>query len=124
MSAGLALPRFGGERVDRDGQLGATTGEAVVLDLGQRLAHVEIVGESLEKGLILHDGGAELAELDVGLGDALGGVHHVLLQPQLHVGFLEDFQRLVVERLRLSDHAEHLNRLLQLRFFAGSQGGH
>jgi hypothetical protein len=41
------------------------------------------------------------------------------LAAQLGVGLLENFQRLAVVRLRLHNDLEHLNRLLQLSFFAG-----
>ena len=42
----------------------------------------------------------------------------LLFHAQLEIGFLEDFQGLIILRLRLSDDLEHLNRLPQLRLFA------
>ena len=70
--------------------------------------------------LVFENGGGKLAHLHVGLGDALGGLDDVVFAAQLGVGLLEDFQRLIILRLRLSDDLEHLNRLRQLSFFARS----
>ena len=43
-------------------------------------------------------------------------------RPSFDVGFLEDLQRLIVVRLRLSDDLKHLNRLRQLGFFSLDSG--
>ena len=96
-----------------DGEIGG-----LVFDFLQRGLDVGIVGKALEDGFVFEDGGGKLAELDVSLGDAFGGADDVLLPAELGIGFLEDFQGLIVVRLRLSDDFKHLNRLRQLGFFA------
>ena len=71
----------------------------------------------MEDGFVFEDGGGELAHLDVGLGDALGGADDILFAIQLGVSFLENFERLIVVGLCLSDSLKHLDRLNDLIMF-------
>jgi hypothetical protein len=71
----------------------------------------------MEDGFEFENGGGELAELDVGLGNAFGGLDDLFFHAELEVGFLEDFEGLIVLRLRLSDDLKHLNGLPQLGLF-------
>jgi hypothetical protein len=104
--------RFGfrWERLGEEGGL--------VLDVLHGQYGVAVIGMALEDGFKFEDGGGKLAEMDVGLGDAFGGLNDLLFNAELEVGLLEDFQGLIIVRLRLSDDLKHLNRLSQLGLFA------
>jgi len=65
----------------------------------------------LEDAFVFENGGRKLAEMNVGFGDALGGIDDVLFASQFGVGLFEDFQRLVIHRLRDGDDLKHLNCL-------------
>ena len=91
----------------------------LVFDLLERRLHIGVIGAALQHRLIFQDCGRKLPHLHIRLGDALGRVDHILFAPELGVGFLENFQRLAIIGLRLGNNFEHLNRLLQLSFFAG-----
>ena len=71
----------------------------------------------LKNRFVLQDGGGKLTHLHVGMGDSFGSADGIRLPPQFRVGFLEDFQRLIVVRLGLGDYLKHFNRLGQLRLF-------
>ena len=73
----------------------------------------------LKDGFKFQDGGGKLAQLHVSLGDAFGSLDDLAFQAELQIGLLEDFQRLIILRLRLSDDLKHLNRLPQLGLLAG-----
>jgi len=91
----------------------------LVFDLPERRLHIGVIGAALQHRFIFQDRGRKLPHLYIRLGNALGRVDHFLFAPELGVGFLENFQRLTVIGLRLGNNLEHLNRLLQLSFFAG-----
>jgi len=91
----------------------------------KRSLDVRVVRETLQHRFVFQNRGGKLPHLDVRLGNPLGGAYNVRITAELRVGFLEDFQRLIVLRLRLSDDLKHLNRLHQLALFAGRQcAGH
>jgi hypothetical protein len=79
---------------------------------------VLVLGMALENGFEFEDGRGKLAQLHVSLGDAFGSLDDFLFHAQLQISLFENFQRLIILRLRLSDDLEHLNRLPQLRLFA------
>ena len=79
----------------------------------------------MEDTFVFENRGGKLAELDVSFGNALGRGDDRVLLVKLGVSFLEDFERLIIERLRLCDDLEHLNCLRQLSFFVRRQSvGH
>ena len=75
------------------------------------------VGPLLQEGFVFENRRGELAQLHVGVRDPLGGRDHLVPTVHLRIGLAKDFQGLMVQRLGLSDHLEHLNRLLYLGLF-------
>jgi hypothetical protein len=118
---GLRGAPLGGAGGFAEGRRGTAERIGLALDLPQRRQHVRVFGITLEDAFVLENRRRKLAHRHVGLGDALGGVDHVLFTTKLGVSFLENFEGLIVLRLRLSDHLEHLNRLRQLSLFAAGE---
>ena len=91
----------------------------LVLDLFQCRLHIGVVRPALQDRFIFQNRRGQLPLLEIRLRDAFGSVDYVRFAAQLRVGFLENFQRLAIVRLRLDNDLEHLNCLLQLSCFTG-----
>ena len=110
-----------GFRHRADGRLDFLNAKAAGLafDFPQSDQHIRIIRVSLQNAFILQDGGGQLAQLHVGMGQPFGSRDQVPFASKLLVSFFENFQRLAVLWLRLSDDLKHLNRLRQLGFLTG-----